>query len=231
MMKSDRLEADPGAHVRVRRYSGSARLNHWVVAITFVLLTISGLALFSPSLYFLTGLFGGGSVVRWLHPWLGVILSVSFLGLFLRFAVANLPERGDWKWAMSVRAVLSGHEEYLPEIGKYNAGQKVMFWLQSMLIPVLLISGLTLWSDGRQFVETALGFKMSIDTQRLMAVVHAVAAVAAIVMWVVHVYAGIWVRGTISAMTTGSVSGGWAWRHHRRWLRDIVSSGETRGHS
>lgn len=230
-MNSDRLEKDAGAHVSVRRYSGSARLNHWVVAITFVLLTLSGLALFSPSLYFLSGLFGGGSTMRWIHPWLGVLLSVSFLGLFVRFASANLPERGDWKWATSVRAVLGGHEEYLPEVGKYNAGQKVMFWFQSLFIIVMLVSGLSLWSDGRHFIETALGFKMSIDTQRFMAVTHATAAVASIVLWIVHVYAGIWVRGTIGAMTTGSVSGGWAWRHHRRWLREIVSGGETRRHT
>jgi formate dehydrogenase subunit gamma len=36
----------------------------------------------------------------------------------------------------------------------------------------------------------------------------------------VHVYAAIWVRGTVSAMTQGSVTAGWAWRHHRKWLRE-----------
>ena len=41
----------------------------------------------------------------------------------------------------------------------------------------------------------------------------------------------IWVRGTIGAMTKGSVSGGWAWRHHRKWLRQMVQGGETRRHS
>ena len=42
------------------------------------------------------------------------------------------------------------------------------------------------------------------------------AAIVAICLWIVHVYAAIWVRGTISAMTRGKVTGGWAWRHHRR---------------
>ena len=50
-----------GAHIRVRRYSGSARINHWIVAISFVLLLLSGLSLFHPSLYWLTALFGGGA--------------------------------------------------------------------------------------------------------------------------------------------------------------------------
>ena len=53
--------------------------------------------------------------------------------------------------------------------------------------------------------------------------VHALAAIVAICLWIVHVYAAIWVRGTISAMTRGKVTGGWAWRHHRRWLRELVS--------
>ena len=61
------------------------------------------------------------------------------------------------------------------------------------------------------------------DMQRWAAVVHASAGIATIVIWIVHVYAAIWVRGTISAMTKGSVTGGWAWRHHRKWLRKEVS--------
>jgi formate dehydrogenase subunit gamma len=51
---------------------------------------------------------------------------------------------------------------------------------------------------------------------------HAAAAVAIICVWIVHVYAAIWVRGTIGAMTRGRVTGGWAWRHHRKWLRELV---------
>ena len=49
----------------------------------------------------------------------------------------------------------------------------------------------------------------------------------AICIWIIHVYAAIWVRGTISAMTRGTVTGGWAWRHHRKWLRKEVTKGEV----
>jgi formate dehydrogenase subunit gamma len=41
-------------------------------------------------------------------------------------------------------------------------------------------------------------------------------------VWIVHVYAAIWVRGTLPAMVKGRVTGGWAWRHHRKWLRALV---------
>ena len=126
-----------GAHIRVRRYSGSARINHWIVAISFVLLLLSGLSLFHPSLFFLSELFGGGQTTRWLHPWIGVVLVVSFLGLFLRFFWQNLPEFTDFVWLARIRYVLSGRDDYLPEIGKYNAGQKFVFWSQAVLVATI----------------------------------------------------------------------------------------------
>jgi formate dehydrogenase subunit gamma len=213
---------DGEAHLQVPRYSGSARINHWVVAISFVLLMISGLALFHPSLYWLTGLFGGGPTARWIHPWLGVVLIIGFFGLFFRFFAANLPERTDWVWLARLRHVLAGREEYLPEIGKYNAGQKFVFWAQAILVLVMFVTGIGLWPAGLAYFEQLLGFKATIDQRRLAAVIHAGSAVMTIAIWIIHVYAAIWVRGTISAMTRGSVTGGWAWRHHRKWLRKEI---------
>lgn len=215
-----------GAHIRVRRYSGSARINHWIVAVSFVALLLSGLSLFHPSLYGLSVLFGGGAVVRWLHPWIGIVLTVSFLGLFVRFFWQNLPEFTDFVWLARIRHVLSGHDEYLPEVGKYNAGQKFVFWSQTMLVATMFVTGIGLWEPGLAYVEKLLGFKATIDQLRLAALLHAGAAVLAITIWIIHVYAAIWVRGTISAMTRGTVSGGWGWRHHRKWLRKEVDKGE-----
>lgn len=214
--------------MQVSRYSGSARINHWVVAVSFVLLMISGLALFHPSLYWLTGLFGGGPTARWVHPWLGVVLIIGFFGLFFRFLAANLPERTDWVWLKRVKDVLAGREEYLPEVGKYNAGQKFVFWAQAFFVLVMFITGIGLWPAGLSYFEELLGFKATIDQRRWAAVIHATSAVLTIAVWIIHVYAAIWVRGTMSAMTRGTVSGGWAWRHHRRWLRKEVSK-ETAG--
>lgn len=216
-------EHDP---IRVRRYSGSARINHWIVAITFVALAISGLALFHPSFYGLTALFGGGPTARWLHPWLGVVLAVCFLGLFVRFFAQNLPESTDIVWLARIRDVLNNKEEYLPEVGKYNAGQKLVFWSMFFLIAVLFVTGIGLWDKGLAFMENVFGFKATIDQRRWAALIHSGAAILAITIWITHVYAAIWVRGTISAMTRGTVTGGWGWRHHRRWLRKEVEEGE-----
>lgn len=206
----------------VKRYSAGARLNHWVTAISLILLALSGMALFHPSLYFLTGLFGGGAVVRWLHPIIGVVLFLSFMGLFIRFFRLNLWERTDNVWLAKLRSVLAGREEDLPEMGKYNAGQKMVFWSMSILIIALFLSGVVLWDAAHPWLAANLGMTFSIEQSRLAVLVHAIAAVVAIVVWIVHVYAAIWVKGTISAMTRGEVTGGWGWRHHRRWLREEI---------
>jgi formate dehydrogenase subunit gamma len=205
----------PGDPVTVDRYSGGARINHWITATCLVLLALSGLTLFSPWLFFLTGLFGGGQWTRAIHPWLGVVLFFSFAGLFLRFWRANLWKSEDGTWLARLRDVLSGHEERLPEVGKYNAGQKAVFWLMSILIIVLISSGLVMWD------QYFYGYT-NIEQKRLAVLVHSMAAITIICVWIVHVYAAIWVRGTIRAMTRGSVTGGWAWRHHRKWLRELI---------
>jgi hypothetical protein len=92
--------------------------------------------------------------------------------------------------------------------------------------PPYFVTGVGLWEPGLAYFERLLGFKATIDQLRLAALIHATAAVLAITIWIIHVYAAIWVRGTISAMTRGTVTGGWGWRHHRKWLRKGVDKGE-----
>ena len=208
-------QVHPGNPVTVDRYTGGARINHWITATCLVLLALSGLALFHPSLFFLTGLFGGGQLTRAIHPWLSVILFFSFAEMFIRFWKANLWKAEDGTWMARLRDVMTAREDRLPEVGKYNAGQKVVFWSMSILIIVLICSGLLIWDQ--YFAQYS-----TVETKRFAVLIHALAAVTIICVWIVHVYAAIWVRGTIGAMTRGQVTGGWAWRHHRKWLRELV---------
>src|SRR5262252_2258444 len=222
-MSADEIGPSDDVHrgdpVIVDRYTPSARINHWITATCLVLLALSGLALFHPSLYSLTSLFGGGEATRAIHPWIGVVLFFSFAGLFLRFWHLNLWRGADTTWLARLGKVLRNkdHEDpELVEIGKYNAGQKIVFWGMSILILVLIGSGLVIWS---QYFEQYT----NLTQKRLAVLIHAIAAVTIICVWIVHVYAAIWVRGTIGAMTRGRVTGGWAWRHHRKWLRELVT--------
>jgi len=209
-------KVNPGDPVTVNRYTPAARVNHWITAISLVLLALSGLSLFHPTLFFLSKLFGGGETTRGIHPWIGVVLFFGFLGLFLRFWRANLWRGEDGTWMGRLSDVLRGHEENLPEVGKYNAGQKLYFWMMSVLIIIMIGSGLVLWDQ--YFAEYT-----SVEQKRAAVLIHALAAVVSICIWIVHVYAAIWVRGTIRAMVKGSVTGGWAWRHHRKWLKELVA--------
>lgn len=205
----------PGPPVTVNRYGPLQRLNHWITASSLILLLLSGMALFTPELFFLTGLFGGGQNTRTFHPWIGVVLFFSFFIFFFQLWKSNLPERTDWIWLTRIKDVVGGHEEHLPELGKYNAGQKFIFWGMTGLILVLIASGILIW-------DQYFGEATSIQIRRIAVLVHAIAAVLIICMFILHVYAAIWVRGTLRAMTRGTVTGGWAWRHHRKWLRQLA---------
>ncbi len=204
-----------GTPTTVKRYGPLARLNHWVVAFSLIALALSGLALYTPYLYFLTNLFGGGQTTRWLHPWIGVVLFLSFYVFFAQLWRANLFNRDDVTWVMRFKDVIGGHEERLPEMGKYNAGQKFVFWGMSALILVLIVSGIVIWQEYFS-VYTA------IETQRWAALLHATAAIVIILIWITHVYASIWIQGTMRAMTRGNVTAGWAYRHHRKWLKQLA---------
>ena len=57
---------------------------------------------------------------------------------------------------------------------------------------------------------------------RVASLLHAFCAFVLISAIIVHIYAGIWVKGSIRAMTRGSVSPGWAWKHHRAWFREVT---------
>ena len=67
--------------------------------------------------------------------------------MFLRFWKANLWKREDGTWLARIRDVLTNHEENVPEVGKYNAGQKFVFWAMSILIVILISSGLVVWDQ------------------------------------------------------------------------------------
>ncbi len=205
----------PGAPVMVDRYRLGTRINHWVTAGAMILLVLSGLALFHPSLFFLTAIFGGGQNTRAFHPWIGIVLFLSFLLLFFQFWRTNLWDRSDLDWTLHIGALVRGQEEKMPEAGKYNAGQKFVFWAMALLILIMLGSGIVIWD--RYFLGLT-----GIEVNRLAILTHSVTAIIVICVLILHVYAAVWVRGSFGAMIKGSVTAAWAWRHHRKWFRELA---------
>lgn len=199
----------------IQRYTARERSNHWIVAIAFILAALSGLALFHPAFFFLVNLFGGGPWARILHPFIGVVMSLFFIAMAVRFWGYNRITPADRQWMKRIGDVVCNRDQDLPEIGKYNAGQKYLFWTMVVSIPVLLISGIVIW-------QPWFAPFFPIGLMRLAVVVHALAAWIIILGIVVHIYAAIWVRGTVRAMTRGTVSEAWAKHHHRAWYRQMT---------
>lgn len=197
----------------LQRYTAQERANHWVVGISFILLGLSGLAFFHPAFWPLTQLFGGGVWARILHPFLGVLMAASFLSMFFRFKDQNVMTPVDKEWLNRVQEMVDGDDHNMPEQGKYNGGQKAMFWVMAASVALLFVSGILLW-------RAYFGFPVGMV--RFGAVVHAAVAAVMIGFIFVHVYAAIWVKGTIRAMWYGTVTRAWAKQHHRGWYRQVT---------
>lgn len=202
-------------HKPILRYTANERTNHWLVAILFFMAALSGLALFHPALFWLSYLFGGGPWTRILHPFMGVLMFVLFLGLVLRFWRANFITATDRQWLRRVDRVIRNEEEGVPPVCKYNAGQKLLFWTLLACMLVLLVSGVVIW---RAYFSAYFG----IDTIRLATLLHALAGFVLVLSIIVHIYAGIWIKGSVSAMLHGWVSRAWARKHHALWYREVT---------
>jgi formate dehydrogenase subunit gamma len=204
------MQRDPRDLVR---YTPSERLNHWVVGISFILLGLSGLALFHPAFWPFTMLFGGGTWTRIIHPYLGVLMAVAYVAMFIRFSRLNMMSRTDWEWIKRIREMVDGDDHNMPEQGKYNGGQKLLYWLLFWCMLLLILSGVALWRTW---------FSFPVELVRLAAVIHAASAAVMIGLIMVHVYAAIWTKGTIRAMWYGTVTRAWAKQHHRAWYREAT---------
>jgi len=203
------------------RYTAGERTNHWLVAIAFVLAALSGLAMFHPALFWLGNLFGGGPWTRILHPFIGLFMMIVFLSLAATVWDDNRMRPADWQWLRQWRDVVNNREERLPEVGRYNAGQKLLFVAIVVCALGLLLTGFVIW-------RAYFAVYFPIRWIRLASLVHAVCAFVLICAILVHIYAAIWVRGSVHAMVRGTVTPGWAWKHHRAWFRQITHATHSR---
>ena len=121
------------------------RACHWTVVICFFLVALSGISFFFPTLQWLTETFGTPQMGRILHPFFGLLIFVALMFMFVRFVHHNIPDKKDIPWLKNIVEVLKGNEHKVADVGKYNAGQKILFWGIMGLISVLLVSGVVIW--------------------------------------------------------------------------------------
>ncbi len=210
-----RLKGKPTGR-SVQRFSSWQRMVHWTVAITFCLLALSGLIMLFGK-YIMMPVFGR-TLFSWiavlcknLHNFVGPVFAFALMLMILTFIRDNLPKAHDIKWLAKLGGMLSG--EHVPS-GRFNAGEKVWFWIGVLLLGVVVsITGFIL--DFPNFAQVRA-------TMQLASVVHAVAAMAFIALFLGHVYMGtIGTEGAYRAMRTGAVDETWAKEHHEYWFDEV----------
>ncbi|AGA32666.1 Formate dehydrogenase O gamma subunit [Thioalkalivibrio nitratireducens DSM 14787] len=201
----------------IQRYTSSDRVNHGLLALSFILVAMSGMAFFHPSLYWLSAFFGGGEWARVLHPLLGVAMFVFFFIAMVKYWKHNLLTGNDFKWLGRLGDVMKNREENLPPIGKYNPGQKLLFWTLVVTMILLLLTGIALW-------QPWFAPLFPIGVVRAAAVIHVISAVVLLLGMIVHIYSAIfWIKGSTRAMLRGTVTETWARKHHPLWYEEMTS--------
>ena len=208
----------------IERFSPLDRYAHWLLAITWVTLAITGLILSLGKSVLLPLI--GYTLFSWLailaknlHNFVGPILIVAVPLMFVRYIRDNGIGMDDVKWFVNIIGYFKGHE--YPS-GRFNAGEKLVFWfVLALFSTILIVSGLVLVFPNFDQVRS---------TMQISNVVHMITAYLAIALALVHVYLGtIGMVDAYKAMRYGYVDESWAKHHHLRWYEDVVS-GRSRQH-
>lgn len=192
------------------------RFCHVFIVILFILTALSGLSLFFPSNKAFGLVLGTPQLVRELHPFLGGIVFILLMFMLIRLAHHNIPNRDDVRWLKHINHIIAGKEPEDIPIGKYNAGQKILFWCIMSLISVLMITGIIMWR--RYFAQY-----FPIDILRLAIFFHSLAAIGLILLIIGHAYMAFWVKGSVKGMISGYVSRAWARKNHFKWYHDEMN--------
>jgi formate dehydrogenase subunit gamma len=204
-------EAETG---ELLRYTFFERFLHWVVAITFVALLLSGLALAYPRLAWLSGLFGGGQTMRAAHPWIGVVFTAGLLLMLGIWARGMWLDRADWAWFRKI-GEYARRGDVDVDSGRWNGGQKGYFWASLVAGIILLLTGIVLW-----FPSIA-----GTGVHQLSRLTHHVFFLFMVGGFIVHVLLSAFLfTGTLVGMTSGRVTRAWAAWHHPRWYREQVAA-------
>jgi len=199
---------------RIVRYAFRERLIHAVAGLSYLYLMLTGLAFWTPALYWLAIVLGGGYLSRLLHPWIGLVFAAAVVSMAASWWRVMRITDADKNWRRAMGRYVRNEDARVPPAGRFNYGQKMLFWIMVWGGLLLLASGLVMW-----FVAAV---PWELNVLRLMApLVHAVAALVTIGGFIVHVYMGLAVvPGGFHAIVHGDVSETWARHHHPAWRRD-----------
>src|SRR5215467_5975695 len=132
-------------HKGILRYTVGERVMHWLAALTYIYVLLTGLAFYSPHLYWLATVLGGGSTSRFWHPWFGLVFVWTMFWMFRVWRADMRITEADRRWGRHMRDYVENRDENLPPEDRFNLGQKYFFWGMLWLGCLLLLSGLALW--------------------------------------------------------------------------------------
>jgi formate dehydrogenase subunit gamma len=202
----------------ILRFTVAERLVHWVAGVSYVYLLLTGLAFWSPWLFWMAVMLGGGSFSRAVHPWIGLVFTAAVLKMYQIWRDDMRMTDQDRAWTQALGHYTRHEDDLMPPAGRFNAGQKGLFWLMYWGGIALLLSGVVMW-----FTDS---IPRSLAFLRFVAIlVHAIAALLTIGGFIIHVYMGTAVvRGGFASVIRGEVTEDWARMHHPLWLKQITGN-------
>lgn len=205
---------------KIERFTPFERSAHWANAIAFSILAISGLVM-AFGQYFLMPIMGKALfgylayILKNAHNFAGPVFAVSLIIVIFTFVRDNMPAKGDLNWLLKGGGLFS--KEHI-KAARFNAGEKVMFWGGAFLLGIIVIA------SGLVMDKLIPGLSYDRSMMQISHMVHAVATVLMMVVFIGHIYLGtIGTEGTYQGMKTGYVDENWAKHHHELWLDDVNS--------
>ena len=207
-----------GATGEIERYTFRERVMHWFTGITYLYCLATGLAFYSPHLYWLASVLGGGATSRFWHPIMGVVFLMGTLWMNNFWHRDMEMTETDRRWLDRVEHYMANRDDLLPSQERFNAGQKLFYWLMLYGALLLLLTGFFLWVP--EYIPRQAAW-----VRPLAVLLHEIAALATIGGFIIHIYMGVFfVPGSMTAITTGWVSRAWARTHHRLWYLRVTGS-------
>jgi formate dehydrogenase subunit gamma len=209
------------------RFNAFERFIHWMTATCFIVLAISGLNItFGKSL--LLPLMGPGAFTVWsqalkyAHNFLSFPFSIGVIVIFLMWVGGNIPNSVDVRWIKEGFGGILNSDKH-PPAGRFNAGQKVIYW-------IVVLGGTAVAVSGYLLMFPFYG-GLTVSGMQFAEIVHAVIAVLFVAAMLGHIYIGtIGMEGAFEAMGTGEVDVNWAREHHSLWLDEEMKGGRS-GHA
>ena len=211
-----RIQAGRSGRVIVR-FNAFERFVHWMTASCFVILAISGLnitfgknlllPLMSPEAFTTWS-----QTLKYLHNYLSFPFTIGVVLILLMWIGGNVPNRVDREWLRRGGGIVGDDH---PPAYRFNAGQKLIYWIVVLGGGAVAISGYLLMFP---FYGTGIA------GMQLAQIVHGVVAVLFVAAMLGHIYIGtIGMEGAFEAMSEGTVDVNWARQHHSLWLQEEMA--------